>query len=85
VAAVSVGVVEGRELLDLNYIEDRDAEVDCNLVMTGRGQFVEVQGSGEETTFSQEQLDQLLALGRTGLQELSARQADCLARRLLPR
>ena len=50
VAAVSVGICGGAELLDLNYLEDRDAEVDANVVMTGRGQFVEVQGSGEEST-----------------------------------
>jgi len=83
VAAVSVGIVEGREMLDLAYVEDRDAEVDCNLVMTGRGQFVEVQGAGEETTFSQEQLDRLLALGQHGLKELTALQTTFLARHLL--
>src|SRR5690349_4351656 len=62
VAAVSVGVHQGRELIDLAYVEDRDAEVDFNIVMTGRGQFVEVQGSGEESTFSPEQLTSLVAL-----------------------
>jgi ribonuclease PH len=74
VAAVSVGLCNGEALLDLNYIEDRDAEVDANVVMTGRGQFVEVQSSGEESTFSHEQLEQLLALAKTGLQELAAEQ-----------
>src|SRR4051794_9577975 len=59
-AAVSVGIFGGDALLDLNYVEDRDAEVDANVVMTGLGQFVEVQSSGEESTFSQEQLDSLL-------------------------
>ncbi len=83
VAAVSVGVFGGRELLDLAYVEDKDAEVDFNLVMTGRGQFVEVQGSGEEATFSQEQLTSLLALGQKGLKELNALQASFLARQLL--
>ena len=83
IAAVSVGVFDGRELLDLAYVEDKDAEVDFNLVMTGRGQFVEVQGSGEEATFSQEQLTSLLALGQKGLKEITALQAGFLARRLL--
>ena len=72
VAAVSVGLYKGEGLLDLNYVEDKDAEVDANVVMTGRGQFVEVQSSGEESTFSHEQLQQLLALAKTGLEELAA-------------
>ncbi len=83
VSATSVGVFGGRELLDLAYVEDKDADVDFNLVMTGRGQFVEVQGSGEEATFSQEQLTSLIALGQKGLKELSALQATFLARQLL--
>lgn len=83
VAAVSVGACGGRELLDLAYTEDKDAEVDFNLVMTGRGQFVEVQASGEEATFSQEQLNSLVALGQKGLKELTALQASFLARQLL--
>jgi ribonuclease PH len=83
VAAVSVGVFGGRELLDLAYVEDKDAEVDFNIVMTGRGQFVEVQGSGEESTFSQEQLGRLLTLAQAGLKEVSAQQTAFLARRLL--
>src|SRR5882672_28337 len=65
VAAISVGICGGAELLDLAYVEDKDAEVDANVVMTGRGQFVEVQSSGEESTFSHEQLEQLLALAKT--------------------
>ena len=72
VAAVSDGLCGGQELLDLNYVEDKDAEVDANVVMTGRGQFVEVQSSGEESTFSHEELQQLLALAKTGLEELAA-------------
>ena len=83
VAAVSVGIYEGRELLDLPYVEDRDAEVDFNVVMTGRGQFVEVQGTGEESTFSQEQLQSLLTLAKKGIQELSSLQAAFLTRQLL--
>src|SRR4051812_22779669 len=83
VAAVSVGVFDGRELLDLAYVEDKDAEVDFNIVMTGRGQFVEVQGSGEEATFSQEQLTSLIALAQKGMKELSSLQSAFLARQLL--
>ena len=85
VAAVSVGIFGGAALLDLNYVEDKDAEVDANVVMTGRGQFVEVQSSGEESTFSPEQLQGLLALAQKGLKELSAIQAAFLARELLKR
>jgi ribonuclease PH len=83
VAAVSVGLCDGVGLLDLAYVEDKDAAVDFNIVMTGRGQFVEVQGTGEESTFSQEQLQSLLALAQTGLKELAAQQAAFLAQRLL--
>jgi ribonuclease PH len=83
VAAVSVGIYDNEPLLDLNYVEDKDAEVDCNVVMTGRGRFVEVQGSGEEATFSQEQLDGLLALARGGLRELAEKQTAFLSRHLL--
>jgi ribonuclease PH len=83
VAAVSVGLFKGEALLDLNYIEDKDAEVDANVVMTGRGQFVEVQSSGEESTFSHEQLQQLLGLAQKGLTELAAVQTAFLAKHLL--
>jgi len=83
VAAVSVGLFDGEALLDLNYVEDKDAEVDANVVMTGRGQFVEVQSSGEESTFSHDQLQALLALAQTGLKELAAQQTTFLAKHLL--
>jgi ribonuclease PH len=83
VGAVSVGIFGGRELLDLAYVEDKDAEVDFNIVMTGRGQFVEVQGSGEEATFSQAQLDSLLGLAQKGLKEVSSLQTMFLTRKLL--
>lgn len=69
-AAVSVGVVNGEPLLDLNYLEDKDATVDMNLVMTEDGQFVEVQGSGEEQTFSEAELTAMLGLGRSGIRQL---------------
>jgi ribonuclease PH len=74
VAAVSVGVLGGTELLDLDYSEDKDVEVDLNLVMTGAGRFVEVQGSGEEATFSHEQLDRLLRLGKLGIDAVTETQ-----------
>jgi ribonuclease PH len=83
VAAVSVGLYDGAALLDLAYVEDKDAQVDFNVVMTGQGQFVEVQGTGEESTFSQAQLDELLAMAQKGLKELSAMQAAFLAGHLL--
>jgi ribonuclease PH len=83
VAAISVGLCEGKELLDLAYVEDKDAEVDFNVVMTGRGQFVEVQGTGEEATFSHEQLQQLLALAQQGLKELAGLQTAFLTKHLL--
>ncbi len=85
VAAVSAGVYDHELLLDLAYVEDRDAEVDANVVMTGRGRFVEVQSSGEEATFSQEQLQSLLALAQKGLVELAAAQVAFLSRHLLTR
>lgn len=79
IGAISVGILEDTALLDLPYVEDRDAEVDANIVMTGGGQFVEVQGSGEEATFSPDQLSELLALATKGLGEIAALQADFLA------
>lgn len=83
IAAVSVGTWQGAQLLDLAYLEDRDAEVDFNIVMTGQGRFVEVQGTGEEATFSREELDELLLLAQTGLKEIAALQTAFLAQRLL--
>ena len=78
-AAVSVGVVGGVPLLDLNYEEDKDAAVDMNVVMTDDGQFVEVQGAGEESTFSHEQFLAMLALGKKGIGDLLAAQQQALA------
>ncbi len=78
-AAVSVGVVAGVPLLDLNYLEDKDAAVDMNLVMTEDGHFVEVQGSGEEQTFSEAELAAMLALGRKGIAEIVAFQRQAIA------
>ena len=83
VAAVSVGVFKGQSLLDLNYIEDKDAEVDFNVVMTGQGQFVEVQGTGESATFSNDQLQDLLKIAQAGLENISSQQTAFLAQQLL--
>jgi ribonuclease PH len=83
VAAVSVGLFENREILDLAYLEDKDAEVDFNIVMTGRGNFVEVQGTGEEATFTQEQLSSLLELAKRGMKDVAAKQTEFLVKRLL--
>ena len=78
-AAVSVGGVGGVPVLDLNYEEDKDAAVDMNVVMTDDGQFVEVQGAGEESTFSHEQFLAMLELGRKGIADLLAAQQQALA------
>ncbi len=78
VAAVSVGLLNDKELLDLDYSEDKDAEVDLNLVMTGSGQFIEVQGTGEEATFSRSQLDRLLKLGKLGIEKITDLQREAL-------
>ena len=77
-AAVSVGVVEGEVLLDLDYLEDKDAMVDMNLVMTQSGEFVEVQGSGEEATFVEEALFEMLLTGLAGIESLLALQDGIL-------
>lgn len=82
VSAVSVGIVEGKPMLDLCYVEDADAEVDMNLVMTDNGRFVEVQGTGEESTYSRQQLNQLLDLGEKGCARLISMQQDILGKDL---
>jgi ribonuclease PH len=78
VAAISVGLVDGEERLDLEYVEDRDADVDMNLVMTGSGRFIEVQGAGEEATFSADQLLRLIQLGTAGVAEVTRLQRAAL-------
>ncbi len=80
VAAVSAGVLEGQAIVDLNYEEDKAVTVDFNLVATEDGEFVEVQGSGEEASFAQSQLDELVVLARQGAAELIAAQRAVLAR-----
>lgn len=78
VGAISIGIVDGQPLLDLCYQEDSKAEVDSNLVMTGKGMFIEVQGSGEEAVFDQKQLDQMLKLGKQGISEITSLQKKAL-------
>ena len=80
VAAVSAGILNDQPIADLNYEEDKLVTVDFNLVATEDGEFVEVQGSGEEATFAQSQLDEMLALGRKGIGELIGAQRGVLAR-----
>ena len=80
VAAVSVGVVEGEAILDLNYNEDKAASVDMNLVMTDQLEFVELQGSGEEAVFSDAQLEEMLGLGKAGIRRLIEIQESVLTR-----
>jgi ribonuclease PH len=78
VAAISVGVVDGEERLDLEYIEDVNADVDLNLVTTGDGKVIEVQGTGEEATFTRQQLDRLIDLGEAGIRAITAEQRKAL-------
>ncbi|CAI8042014.1 Ribonuclease PH [Geodia barretti] len=70
VAATSVGIIDGTPMLDLCYTEDSSADVDMNVVMTGAGKFVEIQGTAEETPFSKEESDQLLDLSIHGIEQL---------------
>lgn len=77
-AAVSVGVVGDQPLLDLNYEEDSKAKVDMNVVMTGQGQFVELQGTGEERPFTRQELDGLLELAEQGIYEMIEQQREVL-------
>ncbi|CAB4580566.1 unannotated protein [freshwater metagenome] len=78
VAAISVGILDGEPLLDLNYIEDVAADTDMNVVVTGRGSFVEVQGTAEGTPFERQELDRLLDLALQGTTELAALQRQAL-------
>ncbi len=80
VAAVSVGMVDGKHVLDLNYEQDVAADVDMNIVMTGRGRFVEIQGTGEEATFGDDDLESLLKLARRGISQLHEIQLKTLGK-----
>lgn len=77
-ASVSVGIVNGEPMLDLNYEEDSTAKVDMNIVMTGGGAFVELQGTGEESPFTRQELNQLLELGERGILQLIEKQKEAL-------
>jgi len=77
-AAVSVGVVKGTPCLDLNYEEDSSADVDMNIVMTGQGKFVEIQGTAEQEPFSREEMETLIGLGREGIDSLIEIQREAL-------
>ena len=80
VSAVSVGKLKGTPLLDLCYVEDRDAEVDMNIVMTEGGQYVEVQGSGEEAVFTADEMAQMLSLASEGIAAITKAQKEAIAR-----
>jgi ribonuclease PH len=77
-AAISVGIVRGEVMLDLNYEEDSQAEVDMNVVMTGSGQFVELQATGEKTPFNDEQLMKMVGLAARGVRDLIEIQKEVL-------
>ena len=78
-AAVSVGFLDGRAVLDLNYAEDSKAQVDMNVGMTGEGKFVEIQGTAEGLPFTRSELDQMLVLAKTGIETLVGLQREALA------
>lgn len=78
VAAISVGIVDGQPSLDLDYLRDVRADVDMNVVMTGRNKFVEIQGTGEEATFDDDELHSLLKLAKQGISQLHAEQKSAL-------
>ncbi|MDD4171539.1 MAG: ribonuclease PH [Syntrophomonas sp.] len=80
VAAASVGIVDGEVVLDLEYIEDSQADVDMNVVMTGQGNFVEVQGTAEGSPFSKAKLDEMLSLAEKGIREMFALQANIIGK-----
>ena len=80
VAAISVGMVDGKPALDLDYEQDVDADVDMNVVMTGSGRFIEIQGTGEEATFGDDDLASLLKLAKQGIRELTAIQKKALGK-----
>jgi ribonuclease PH len=79
VAAVSVGVVDGVPMLDLDYSEDSNADTDMNVVMTGDGRLIEVQATAEKDPFTRERLDELLSLAEAGIAAIGARQAEATA------
>ena len=81
IAAISVGIVDGKPTSDLDYPMDYAAAVDMNVVMTGKGNFVEVQGTGEEATFTEEELGSLITLAKKGCKELTALQKSAIGKK----
>ncbi len=79
IAAVSVGLISGTPMLDLNYEEDSKAGVDMNVVATEKGRFIELQGTGESATFSEEEMQAMIALAKSGIAQLAAKQHEVLA------
>ena len=79
VAAISVGLVRGHVCIDLDYVEDSGADVDMNVVMTGKGRFIEVQGTGERATFNEREMRSLLRLARAGIRRVTAHQRKLLS------
>jgi len=78
VAAISVGILEGKMILDLTYAEDSRADVDMNVVMSGRGEFIEIQGTSERRPFNKQQMDEMLKLAQKGIEELLDLQRNLL-------
>ena len=78
IAAISVGLIDSEIKLDLDYALDSAADVDMNVIMTGKGRFVELQGTGEEATFDEEQLQEMLRLAKLGIQELTRLQKEAI-------
>jgi len=83
IAATSVGIVNGKPMLDLNYNEDSKAQVDMNVVMTGSGKFVEIQGTAEEDPFSEEEMQKMIGLAKSGIEELIKIQRSYLGETLM--
>lgn len=81
-AAVSVGIVDGEALLDLNFHEDSKAKVDMNVVMSGDGKIIEIQGTGEESPFTREDLEELLALAEKGIKQLIEYQKEVIGEKI---
>jgi ribonuclease PH len=84
VAAVSVGIVNGEPILDLNYVEDSTAETDMNIVMTGSGNFIEIQGTAERKAFDRRQMNKMLSLAQRGIKQMIKKQQNILGELQIP-
>ena len=80
IAAISCGIVDGKILLDLNYEEDSKAEIDANFVITENMQIVEIQATGERKTFSDEELNEMLKISKSGIKEIIQQQKSCFGK-----